>query len=500
MDSEPRARSHRRKRLALVTPWLVAMTFVMAACSSPPESTSPPAVAPGETLGRAALPAAAETPGPTTATAIPPKETLEAAASPVATETLGPTTTSAEPLSSASSEGQESGAELVSRLSGVAWDNLVALTEDFSPRASATAQERAAAEYLLSKFREMGYESELQSFTVDLLSRDSPLLSLTSPEAQDVDSFPMQLTGTGRVSGVVVDAGKAFPEDIPADGLHGKIALIQRGTITFEEKIARVSQAGATAAIVYNNRLGLFGGRLQSQAKIPVVVISRESGREIKEAMALAPVEGTVSVVYETRETANVVAKKPGTAGDGGVVVLGGHYDTVPNLPGVNDNGSGIATLLAIASDIAAKSYPFTLRFVAFGSEEVGLYGSRHYVDSLTAEERADVLAMLNFDALATGDVTGVLGSRELLDAIVDYGVRSGIDVERQFGLEEGTSSDHASFDAAGIPVVFFLADDFSRIHTPEDTLEFAQPERMGTSAALTLGLLDWFANRPASE
>ena len=45
-----------------------------------------------------------------------------------------------------------------------------------------------------------------------------------------------------------------------------------------------------------------------------------------------------------------MIADKPGTAGDGRVVVLGGHYDTVPNVPGANDNGSGIATLLTMAT------------------------------------------------------------------------------------------------------------------------------------------------------
>ena len=52
------------------------------------------------------------------------------------------------------------------------------------------------------------------------------------------------------------------------------------------------------------------------------------------------------------------------------------------------------------------------------------------------------------------------------------------------------------SFQQEGIPAVFFLADDFSRIHTPEDKLDFVQPELMGNSAALAIALLDSLAER----
>ena len=51
-------------------------------------------------------------------------------------------------------------------------------------------------------------------------------------------------------------------------------------------------------------------------------------------------------------------------------------------------------------------------------------------------------------------------------------------------------SSDHAPFSEAGIPTVFFLADDISRIHSAEDTLEFVRPELLGGSAVLGIALL----------
>ena len=347
-----------------------------------------------------------------------------------------------------------------------------------------------AAGYLLGELEAMGYRAELQTFTLELLSRDMPLLSVTAPEGLDIDAIPMALSGEGHVSGALVHAGKALDGDVLNIELGGRIALIERGDITFDEKVTRVAAAGALAAVVYNNEPGLFGGRLARQAAIPAVSISMETGVALRALIAGGETTATVFLVRETRESRNVIAEKPGTGGDGRVVVLGGHFDTVPDTPGANDNGSGIATLLTVAREARDRSYPFTVRFVAFGAEEVGLYGSRSYVDSLSERELESVVAMLNFDVPGSGSVNEVLGSFELLREVLDYGRESGMAVRLGTPLE-GATSDHASFSDAGVPVVFFLADDLSRIHKPDDGLEFVRPELMGTAAALGLALLD---------
>ena len=116
-------------------------------------------------------------------------------------------------------------------------------------------------------------------------------------------------------------------------------------------------------------------------------------------------------------------------------MVLGGHYDTVPDVPGANDNGSGIATLLVIAREVSEISYPFTLRIIAFGSEELGLEGSRFYVDSLSPEEQKGTVAMLNFDALGSGEVLGVLGTFDLTTPVLQAAEENDIDAERRFNL-----------------------------------------------------------------
>ena len=361
------------------------------------------------------------------------------------------------------------------------------LVQGLGPRESATAEELAAAEYLASTLENFGYAVELQSFTVRQVSRELSSLETDGPRPLAIDINPLTQSATGEVSGNLVSVGLARDGDFPDGGVEGQIVLARRGLITFEEKVTLAAEAGAVAVVIYNNLLGNFQGVLLNPSSIPGVSIAQDDGREIEELLSTGSVGATVSLIERQLPSRNVIAEKDGP-GDA-VVILGAHYDTVPNIAGANDNASGTAVLLTIAGELAGEELPFTVRFIAFGSEELGLRGSRHYVASLTETELERIRATLNFDALGTGERVGILGTRELTDLAVAQGVARDIDVGVEPGLEGG-GSDHQSFADAGVPVLMFFSQDFSRIHTPDDTLEFVVPELLGDAAELALSLL----------
>ena len=461
------------------TAGLVTLALVLYACGSPSLQQTP-----------TAEPALSPTPtqAPATAPTAPRADTTPTAA----IATASPTPVAAP---DAVAPPQRSTEALVAALGQQASSFLVTLTEDFSPRESATEEEAAAAEFLLSELRALGLEAELQPFTVELFATDPPIFSLTSPEVREIRGIPMTLSGFGRVTGALVGAGKALREEVPAEGFEGKIAFIERGTITFEQKVSRVSDAGAIGAVIYNNQPGLFRGRLANEASLPAISISREDGEAVKGLMGRGGVTATISVVLQNRDARNVVAEIPGTDENGGVVVLGGHYDTVSDTQGATDNGSGIATLVTTVRELSNDSYPFTLRIIAFGAEEVGLFGSRFYVDSLSPEDRSDIVAMLNFDAVGSGEFVEVIGSPDLVEYVLTYGLTNDLKMRRG-EVPEGAASDHSSFEAVGIPVLFFVGDDISRINSPDDTIEFVEPELMGTAAALGLAMVESLSDR----
>ena len=384
-------------------------------------------------------------------------------------------------------------------LGQTAFEYTAALAVDLGPRASATDQEKAAADFLASEFAGMGYQVEIQPFTVKSLSPGDSSLTLAQPGAPGAlnsgDDFHINLlsgTAVGNATGVLTHVGLAMSSDIPDQGLEGQIAFIQRGTISFRQKVNRVSQAGAVAAIIYNNAEGNFQGTLgrssSESISIPVVSISSEDGAKVLEMLSQGEVSATVSVVRKELSSRNVITTKPGP-GDA-VVVPGAHYDSVPNLPGANDNAAGTAVLLTVAKSLAGRDLPFTVLFIPFGSEELGLRGSRAYLDSISEEEVGRIAAMLNFDVVGTGSEIRLLGSSRLTSLGIDLGQSLKIRVSRSAGMG-GSSSDHASFDREGIPVLMFSASDTSRIHTPEDTMDFVQADLLGDAARLALAILE---------
>ena len=461
----------------LLAPVAVVLASLIVACGTAGEPT-PPAAEPRSDRTPTAGPASTPVP--------PPPAARTAVASPTAAAEITPASP-AEPTADARSS--------LAELTDDTWSFLQLLTSEFSPRESATDEELAAAEFLVAEMEALGLEPFLQPFTVEVLDRAVPVLSIDSPEKLDLGGIPLRLSAEGRVTAALVDVGLAFPEDVDPERLRGKIALIGRGTLTFQAKVRRVQEAGAVAAVIYNDRPGPFAGRLSTASDIPAVSISQENGEAIKARMADGEVTATVSTVLETADSRNVVLKVPSDSSDGRVVVLGAHYDTTPGTQGANDNGSGVAALMTTIREIADEDFPFDLWFVLFGAEEIGLFGSQHFVGSLTMEERDSIVAMLNFDVVGTGEFAEVIGADDLVEAAIAHGAALGVEVRRGVPLE-GASSDHAPFRVVGIPVAFFLADDLQRINSPADTIEFVRPELLGIASAIGLGVLDTLAER----
>ena len=107
-----------------------------------------------------------------------------------------------------------------------------------------------------------------------------------------------------------------------------------------------------------------------------------------------------------SRASQNVVAYAAGTKPQ--YVVIAAHSDTSfgrPALQGLDDNGSGASVLTEVAKNLGGLQLENGLQIVGFGAEEEGLRGSKAFVDSLSASQRANMLAMINLDSLITGDM-----------------------------------------------------------------------------------------------
>jgi len=83
-------------------------------------------------------------------------------------------------------------------------------------------------------------------------------------------------------------------------------------------------------------------------------------------------------------------------------IIIGGHYDAVPNSPGANDNGAAVAIILALANHLKDKNLGHRLELVFFDHEERGLIGSGQYVEK---HPQDNIYAVINLDVVGVGDM-----------------------------------------------------------------------------------------------
>ena len=396
------------------------------------------------------------------------------------------------------------------------WERAVWLANELSPRESATSEELAAARFLADEFSDWGYTVELQEFDTFYLFDATHFGVFTEnvfgPNVQyvrrvggvtSVFNLPLDPASLGSenmvVKGSLAYAGLAAPADLEGVDLDGKIALIERGGLTLADKVDAAAQAGAEAAVIFNNAEGdeYFWGRLLRDVAIPAIGITRNQGIELAEAVNSGRVvEVELSrLAQDASLSRNVVAELNNEVYDDEVVVIGAHLDTTPFTQGANDNGSGIAVASILAQELADDALPFDLVFVLFGAEETGLNGSYHYVRELALGERARVRAMINLDVVGTGDISAA-GSEEMRDLVGQVAETIGIDLTVN-EEHELIGSDHVAFLQAGIDTLLLFADDHTYINSPDDTLARLEAEPMGQAAAIAMRIIERLAAEP---
>jgi aminopeptidase YwaD len=359
------------------------------------------------------------------------------------------------------------------------------LAVDIGIRAAGTDGEKRAAGYLRDELSNYGYEASLQPFPVESFVDVNSSVEVQSSQSQ-IDASALAGSENGSVQANLVVAGLGHPQEFPA-GTAGSVVLIERGQITFSEKVSNATVAGAAGVIIYNNEEGGFFGQLQEKSRIPAATVSREDGETLLDAVnsGAATVKLTVEGRTETAESNNVIGRPPGGQCR---IVIGGHYDSVPAGPGANDNASGTSVVVEMARAMAADGVFDDTCFVLFGSEEIGLLGSAHYVSSLQPGEQDAIEAMLNFDMLGVGDTWPFGGSPSVLDVVAQQAERLSLDYSLEGGQPENAGSDHASFINAGIPSVIFNCFCDDTWHTAADTFDRINEQRLADAGALGMG------------
>ena len=350
-------------------------------------------------------------------------------------------------------------------------------------RAAGLPGYNASIDYVKQTLERAGYQVQVQPFPFTAFFPKGPgTLQALAPQpvsyVWEEDFNYLSQTDPGDVSAPVVavdlalGAGNTSTSGCEAEDFagfpSGSIALIQRGSCTFEVKAENAAAAGAVGVIIFNqgnteDRKGLENVTLGEtyEGGIPVQFATYDNGVAWSQTAGLQ-LRMVVDVIREKTETFNLVAETR-RGNPNNVVMAGAHLDSVFEGAGINDNGSGSAALLEMAV-LLSKAHPQNkVRFAWWGAEESGLVGSTFYVNGLSDEEKKKIKAYLNFDMIGSPNFANFIydgdGSSFGLQGPPGSAAIEGL-FEAYFNLRgegfEGTEidfrSDYAQFFEVGIP------------------------------------------------
>ena len=332
----------------------------------------------------------------------------------------------------------------------------------------------ASVDWVAGKMEAAGYE--VTRYTADLPivhPRPGSRVDTASLHLKDGrDLRTMLYSPAGRVEGGIVPLdflidieGRRGPGCTPffePPFPPGSVVLVRPGPCFRRDQVVNLADAGA-AAVLFSYPEFHTGGVLRPTLlspegiDIPVLAVSDEAGEDLASGEHGDAVRVVARTRIDTQPVESVIAESP-VGSEGEVVMLGAHLDSVVDGPGINDNGSGVAALIALAEDIDPSADDARVRFAFWGAEELGLLGSTAYVQSLTAEELDAIAAYVNVDMIGSvnyarwiyDDEGSPLGSERIARVFEDYFDELDL-TSRRFSTQG--ASDHGPFLRAGVPI-----------------------------------------------
>ena len=379
-------------------------------------------------------------------------------------------------------------------------------SDELEGRRAGTKGETLAADFIAGKFKEIGLlpkgvsESFFQPFTVNdgkMISSKTSLSINNKVLSQDLDFFPLSNSQNfplfkGQLSPALTEKGQPWFLDLADDLEENKTNPHFDITNLILAKITKAKDNGATAVILYNSSSIVDNLKFDTKDRseslpLPVLFLNKQSFlSNVPDKNATYDLNFAIEIVPNTRNSKNIIGyidnKAPFT------IVLGAHFDhlgygedgnsmvrTGEKLihNGADDNASGTAALIELAFLLnKSKEKFYNFLFIAFSAEELGLNGSKYFVENPTISLNS-VNYMINMDMVgrmndSTKAITvGGYGTSPSWKPIFE-GIKN-----KSFSIKFDSSgsgpSDHTSFYRKDIPVLFFFTGLHTDYHKPSD-------------------------------
>ncbi len=347
-------------------------------------------------------------------------------------------------------------------------------------RLMGTENNRRAAEILKSALEKLDYFVSFESFQAPGWVRGTDEVVMQQPVQRRLRAVALgYVDRTPPFEAELVYAAHGFKEDYEKIDARGKIMLVtqerprQKKPLLRYEAIHIAAEQGARAILFINNKKGglvlagvsNFAG---TPAPIPAFSLTYEEGKWLQRLTEEAvPVRLRLAVESHCQptESFNVVTRLPGKSPQ--KIVLGAHLDSWDLGQGSIDNGIGTAILFEVARLLKTFSPQnrYTIEFVWFNGEELGLWGSKRYLKRHAGDK---ILSMFNFDMVGRPTGVNVMGFEEFIPFFEEQlGKIRGLDFERGVINQPWMNSDHQPFLLRGIPTFTLTA------HLDEESVKY---------------------------
>ena len=406
--------------------------------------------------------------------------------------------------------------------SDVVFERVALLADDkLKGREAGTEGELMAAEYIETWFEEAGlkaagtegYKQPFSFFAGKTPFSSTKLIINEIDLRMEVDYFPLSYSGEGAGDAQLEYVGYAVQEGPHAASSYPTVELEADRAVALVDlsipggynphsdlaaqadlrlKLDRVKAAGAEAAVFFTRDLNMDiptanYRRTVTLSDIPVFWLTDSGYARVFGDTEPSDMSCSWNIDWNiNNRTGNNIIGKIDNGADQ-TVVIGGHYDHLgmgdfgslhegePAIHnGADDNASGIAGMVELAHRLKDGPKSNNYLFIAFSAEEMGLFGSKHFVRSELFDS-AGTNYMLNYDMIGRLDPNTHKVEVDGVASSPSFTVVDSLDTEEADLRGGGSglgSSDHMSFYLAGIPSLHFFTGTHGDYHKPSDDLD----------------------------
>ena len=351
-------------------------------------------------------------------------------------------------------------------------------------RTGGSNEELKAANIIKDECKSLGVDAELEQFLVDYSDIEKASIRFYDPDLE-FECAGVGMSGSTTLEGIIGDFiyVNSLEQALISD-LENKICFVNAKLCNpkLYKEIIKKKAIGLilTTGSVYDDKENvdldpyMYRERLYENGKIPAVCSRMKDAEELLRKM---PKKAHLTLIQEEMkaDSFNVVATIKGTKYPDEVICYTAHYDSVSYSKGAYDNATGSATIMQML-DYYQNNKPLrTVKFIWCGSEEMGLLGSKAYVN-MHKDELENYKLCINVDmtGVTIGSDIACCSAEEGLVSFIKYlGYIEGFAIKPRMGVY---SSDSTPFADSGVPALSFARispTGGAVIHSRKDVMDY---------------------------